>query len=116
MEQRAARNDDAMQPTWRQRLSLKARPLPPKPETKPSVIPDTDVACFASHGSHGIVDLGATKTVIGDQLVKEFLEKDLTVTSKNKSIGVPARSHSGLVIMECCKVVMHWSFQSMGCT
>ena len=24
--------------------------------------------CFASHGSHGIVDLGATKTVIGSEL------------------------------------------------
>ena len=61
-----------MQPTWRQRLSQKARPLPPKPETKPSVIADIDVACFVSHGSHGIVDLEATKTVIGDKLVKEL--------------------------------------------
>ena len=30
-------------------------------------------ACFASHGSLGIVDLGATKTVIGSKLVPELL-------------------------------------------
>ena len=29
--------------------------------------------CFASHGSHGIVDLGATKTVIGSELVADLI-------------------------------------------
>ena len=33
----------------------------------------TDVF-FASHGTYGVVDLGATKTVIGSRLVKELLD------------------------------------------
>ena len=32
------------------------------------------VACFASHGSYGVVDLGATKTVIGSQFVPSLLQ------------------------------------------
>ena len=31
-------------------------------------------ALFATHGSFGVVDLGATKTVIGSNLVKEFIQ------------------------------------------
>ena len=33
----------------------------------------TDVACFASSGTVGIVDLGASRTVVGSQQVKEIL-------------------------------------------
>ncbi len=33
-----------------------------------------DVACFASHGSFGVVDLGATKTVIGSELLQDLIE------------------------------------------
>ena len=32
------------------------------------------LACFASHSSFGVVDLGATKTVIGSKLVPELLQ------------------------------------------
>ena len=32
-----------------------------------------DVACFASHGSYGVVDLGATKTVIGSELLQDLI-------------------------------------------
>ena len=68
-----ARND-GMLPTWRTRLVQRARPDDIKPETTAVVPPEPEVACFASHGSHGIVDLGATKTVIGGNLVKGLLE------------------------------------------
>ena len=33
-----------------------------------------DIACFASHGSYGVVDLGATKTVIGSELLQELID------------------------------------------
>ena len=33
-----------------------------------------DAACFASHGSFGVVDLGATKTVIGSELLQDLIE------------------------------------------
>jgi hypothetical protein len=68
-----ARND-GMLPTWRMRLVQRPRPDDIKPETTAVVPPEPEVACFASHGSHGIVDLGATKTVIGGNLVKGLLE------------------------------------------
>lgn len=32
-----------------------------------------DIACFATYGCHGVVDLGATKTVIGSNLVRELI-------------------------------------------
>ena len=32
------------------------------------------VTCFATHGTSGVVDLGATKTVIGSNQVQEFLD------------------------------------------
>ena len=35
---------------------------------------DQEVLCFASHGSLGVVDLGATKTVIGSNHVQELLD------------------------------------------
>ena len=43
-----------------------------------AVLPGRDdssshAVCFASHGSHGIVDLGATKTVIGSELVSDLI-------------------------------------------
>ena len=36
--------------------------------------PETEVALFASHGSYGVVDLGATKTVIGSHKVSELID------------------------------------------
>ena len=41
-------------------------------ETEPKRMDQTDVACFASSGTVGIVDLGASRTVVGSQ-VKEIL-------------------------------------------
>ena len=35
--------------------------------------PTTEVTCFATHGSFGVVDLGATKTVIGSSLVPDLI-------------------------------------------
>ena len=32
-----------------------------------------DIACFATFGCHGVVDLGATKTVIGSNLVRDLI-------------------------------------------
>lgn len=34
----------------------------------------TEVTCFATHGSFGVVDLGATKTVIGSELVSDLIK------------------------------------------
>ena len=36
--------------------------------------PSLEVACFATHGSFGVVDLGATKTVIGSSLVPDLIK------------------------------------------
>ena len=41
-------------------------------ETEPKRMDQTDVACFASSGTVGIVDLGASRTVVGSQ-IKEIL-------------------------------------------
>lgn len=43
-------------------------PRIPEQVTSSIQMPDqteSAIACFASHGSHGILDLGASKTVIG---------------------------------------------------
>ena len=46
-------------------------------EVKPTILmseqPESATACFASHGSHGILDLGASKTVIGSQHLGELI-------------------------------------------
>ena len=68
-----ARNEDGNASASRQRLrqvveNLRALETPARNEC-----PEPEPACFASHGSLGIVDLGATKTVIGSKLVPELL-------------------------------------------
>jgi hypothetical protein len=42
-------------------------------KSEPKVMDQTDVACFASSGTVGIVDLGASRTVVGSQQVKDIL-------------------------------------------
>eukprot|EP00435_Cladocopium_sp_Y103_P033798 s1269_g8.t1 len=68
-----ARNDQISE-ALRARLAIRAKGAVTRPEVKlPSEI-ESDEVCFASHGCLGIVDLGATKTVIGSNLVKELLD------------------------------------------
>ena len=62
---------DEPKPDWRLRLQQRAHP--PVHTITPEM-PELDSVCFASHGSFGIVDLGATKTVIGSNLVSGLLE------------------------------------------
>lgn len=49
---------------------------PPCHDDKPSQTPAIPLSetCFATHGSYGVVDLGATKTVIGSHLVKDLIQ------------------------------------------
>ena len=49
---------------------LTVRPDPPKLDSPT----DVAVTCFATHGSLGVVDLGATKTVIGSDNVQGLLD------------------------------------------
>ena len=51
-----------------QRHDEELRSEPSEPLSK------TAVSCFASHGSLGVVDLGATKTVIGSNNIKELID------------------------------------------
>ncbi len=48
--------------------------LPRRDALKPLSNSETEPVCFASHGSYGVVDLGASKTVIGTKGVQELLE------------------------------------------
>ena len=48
-------------------------PSKAKPTILMSEQPESATACFASHGSHGILDLGASKTVIGSQHLGELI-------------------------------------------
>ena len=71
--------------TIRARLSsrsqVKAEPMPSRyhpthdtgVQSMPYPLKAEETICFATHGSLGIVDLGASKTVIGSQNVSEFL-------------------------------------------
>ena len=61
--------DQPVIPTNREACSV-ASSISAKPEL-PAGIAET---CFATHGSLGVVDLGATKTVIGSNHVKELLD------------------------------------------
>ena len=47
--------------------------MQPQPNRTESNAPEIASACFATHGSFGVVDLGATKTVIGSQKIGELL-------------------------------------------
>ena len=61
---------DAEASDVRQRLR---KHLTSSPDRRQCTFPEPEPTCFASHGSFGIVDLGATKTVIGSKLVPELL-------------------------------------------
>ena len=67
------RTDDGNDRDVRRRLKNRLAACSAEPNFKETDLPSVDVACFASHGSLGIVDLGATKTVIGSKLVPELL-------------------------------------------
>ena len=43
-------------------------------QSSPNALQTGEVVCFATHSSLGILDLGASKTVIGSQHVSEFLQ------------------------------------------
>ena len=45
-------------------------------------------ACFATHGSHGIVDLGASKTVIGSDSLEELIQS-LDASIRQRLSGCP---------------------------
>jgi hypothetical protein len=82
--------DNPMTAKDRLRLHLKHQPpsqrvrpiVPENPNTtirqvhQPRSFTDmTDMhACFASHGSHGVLDLGASKTVIGSEGIVELIQ------------------------------------------
>ena len=67
-----ARNDDAVQ---RARGRIRDRLAQHRASPTEPNIPTCETApvCFATHGSYGVVDLGATKTVIGSQKVGELI-------------------------------------------
>ena len=48
---------------------------------------DHNIACFASHDSFGIVDLGASQTVMGRQLVEEFMKSLPLETQERHRVG-----------------------------
>lgn len=77
------RTDDRDDRDARRRLKNRLAACSAVPNSKDTDLPSVDVACFASHGSLGIVDLGATKTVIGSKLVPELLNG----LDPNKKIG-----------------------------
>ena len=56
------------------RASLHRRACNSEPVGRPPVNVSSEAAvCFATHGSYGVLDLGATKTVIGSNQVSDFL-------------------------------------------
>ena len=67
-----ARSEDSHQPVRRATLASEDResegPILMSGNASPS-----EVACFATHGSYGVVDLGATKTVIGSALLPDLI-------------------------------------------
>lgn len=72
---------DVREPSFRKE-TLRARSLQPTIKDRwnveqlrtASTHVGADAACFASHGSFGVVDLGATKTVIGSELLQDLIE------------------------------------------
>ena len=58
----------------RERLANRVRTCMHNSPTPATTDAEGATACFASHGSYGIVDLGATKTVIGSELVPDLLK------------------------------------------
>ena len=66
------RNEDANVDA-RERLRRRMLAMQPQLSRTESNAPEIASACFATHGSFGAVDLGATKTVIGSQKIGELL-------------------------------------------
>ena len=60
--------------SWRQRLHQRAHPSGATTEPENPAVTEPESIGFASHGSSGIVDLGATKTVVGSDRVPGLLE------------------------------------------
>ena len=63
-----------MSAQMRSRLAARAQQRLHTSSHDPCNRAEPDSVCFASHGCMGIVDLGATKTVIGSHLVKGLLD------------------------------------------
>ena len=76
-----ARNDEAIQ-VIRDRLR---RAIHAHADAKMPKASECEIACFATHGSFGVVDLGATKTVIGSQKVSELINSLHPEVRKNIS-------------------------------
>ena len=76
MFQRFRHVTQRLKPLLQQRLKLCRSPQPvPKPaETSSASDHLPEVACFASHGSFGVVDLGASQSVIGHRQLAQVLE------------------------------------------
>jgi hypothetical protein len=66
------RNEDANLDA-RERLHRRMLAMQPQLTRTESNAPEIASACFATHGSFGVVDMGATKTVIGSQKIGELL-------------------------------------------
>jgi hypothetical protein len=67
-----ARNDDSIQAIRaRIRRSSSACRVPTPMDVQSAS--ESAVACFATHGTYGVVNSGATKTVIGSQKVSELI-------------------------------------------
>ena len=60
-----------------------------RPKNNQESLPHDDhhITCFASHDSFGIVDLGASQTVMGRQLVEEFLKSLPLETQERHRVG-----------------------------
>ena len=79
MFQRFRHLPQRLKPLLQQRLKPNHSPQPvpkvPKPaETSSASDHQPEVACFASHGSFGVVDLGASQSVIGQRQLAQVLE------------------------------------------
>ena len=55
------------------------------------LLPATDVAMFVSHGPYGIMDLGASQTVIGSQQVESLLSH-LPMSIQSRVQRVPCQT------------------------
>ena len=73
-------------PTMKVKLGLNLRPLT---ESEPVQTRMDEVAHFVSHGSLGIVDLGASQTVIGQHQVNEVLQQ---LPKSTKVLEVPCQT------------------------
>ena len=72
IQSNACRLSQSLTPETRQRLSHQA-PVVSETTEQSAQRETAEMALFASQGTRGVVDLGATKTVIGSQLVPELL-------------------------------------------